>query len=72
MDQIFPVLGQWAWFVVAAILLILELISPGVFFMWLAIAAAVTGVAAGAAGLARNTSGGTRRAGHTITAVTTA
>ena len=45
MDQIFPVLGQWAWFVVAAILLILELISPGVFFMWLAIAAAVTGVA---------------------------
>lgn len=45
MEQIFPVLGQWAWFVVAAILLMLELISPGVFFMWLAIAAAVTGIA---------------------------
>ena len=45
MEQIFPVLGQWAWFVVAAVLLMLELISPGVFFMWLAIAAAATGIA---------------------------
>jgi membrane protein implicated in regulation of membrane protease activity len=44
-EQIFPILGQWAWFVAAAILLIFELISPGVFFMWLAIAAALTGIA---------------------------
>ena len=45
MEQIFPVLGQWAWFVAAAILLIFELVSPGVFFMWLAIAAVLTGIA---------------------------
>ncbi len=45
MEQIFPVLGQWAWFVAAAILLIFELVSPGVFFMWLAIAAVLTGLA---------------------------
>jgi membrane protein implicated in regulation of membrane protease activity len=45
MDQIVPVLGQWVWFVAAGILLLLELISPGVFFIWLAAAAAVTGLA---------------------------
>jgi membrane protein implicated in regulation of membrane protease activity len=45
MEEIFPILGQWTWFVGAAILLILELVSPGVFFMWLAIAAALTGIA---------------------------
>jgi membrane protein implicated in regulation of membrane protease activity len=43
-EQIFPILGQWAWFVAAAILLIFELVSPGVFFMWLAIAAVLTGI----------------------------
>jgi hypothetical protein len=43
-EQIFPVLGQWAWFVAAAILLLFELVSPGVFFMWLAIAAVLTGI----------------------------
>lgn len=45
MEQVFPILGQWAWFVAAAVLLMLELMSPGVFFMWLAIAAALAGAA---------------------------
>ena len=45
MEQVFPFLGQWAWFVAAAILLIFELVSPGVFFMWLAIAGVLTGLA---------------------------
>lgn len=45
MDQLFPMLGQWAWFVAAGVLLLLELMSPGVFFIWLAAAAAVTGLA---------------------------
>jgi membrane protein implicated in regulation of membrane protease activity len=45
MEQLFPLLGQWAWFVAAAILLLFELISPGVFFLWLAIAAVLTGIA---------------------------
>jgi inner membrane protein len=51
MDQIFPVLGQWVWFVAAGLLLILELLSPGVFFIWLAAAAVVTGFADYAFGL---------------------
>ena len=44
MDQIFPILGHWVWWVAAGVLLILELMAPGVFFIWLAIAAAVTGL----------------------------
>ena len=34
-------LGVWTWWVVAAVLLVLELLLPGVFFLWLAIAAAI-------------------------------
>lgn len=45
MEQLFPILGQWAWFVVAGVFLLLELFLPGVFFIWLAIAAAITGLA---------------------------
>lgn len=36
-------LGVWTWWVIAAVLLVLELLAPGVFFLWLAIAAAVVG-----------------------------
>ena len=44
MEQLFPFLGQWTWLVIAAILLLLELLLPGVFLIWLAIAAALTGI----------------------------
>jgi inner membrane protein len=37
--------GPWLWFIIAGLLLIGELLSPGVFLMWLAVAAALTGVA---------------------------
>lgn len=37
-------LGAWAWLIAAAILFVLELISPGIFFMWFGVAAAVTGL----------------------------
>lgn len=37
-------LGPWAWLIAAAILFVLELISPGIFFMWFGVAAAVTGL----------------------------
>lgn len=37
-------LGPWAWLIFAAILLVLVLISPGIFFMWFGVAAAVTGL----------------------------
>lgn len=44
MQQFFPFLGGWTWWVIAGILLLAELILPGIFFMWLALAAAVIGV----------------------------
>lgn len=45
MEQVFPFLGHWAWFVAAGVLLIIELLLPGVFFIWLAVAAALVGLA---------------------------
>jgi len=45
MEQVFPFLGQWVWFVAACLMLAVELILPGVFFIWLGVAAALTGVA---------------------------
>ena len=44
MEQIFSNYGIWFWFVAAILLLIGELLNPGVFLMWLAAAAALTGV----------------------------
>jgi inner membrane protein len=44
MQQFFPFLGGWTWWVIAGLLLLVELALPGVFFMWLALAAAVIGV----------------------------
>lgn len=44
MEHFVPVLGQWFWFVAAGVLLLLELAAPGVFFIWLAVAAAATGL----------------------------
>lgn len=35
--------GYWTWWIIAGILLILELLLPGVFFLWLGIAAAGIG-----------------------------
>jgi membrane protein implicated in regulation of membrane protease activity len=43
MRELLPFLGQWSWWVIGAILLLLELLLPGVFFMWLGIAALVIG-----------------------------
>lgn len=36
--------SPWSWFILAGLLLIGELLSPGVFLIWLAGAAALTGV----------------------------
>lgn len=44
MEQFVPLLGQWFWFVVAGVLLLLELMAPGVFFIWLAAGALATGL----------------------------
>lgn len=37
-------LGAWNWMILAAILFLLELLAPGIFFMWFGVAAAVTGL----------------------------
>lgn len=37
-------LGAWSWMIAAAVLLVLELIAPGIFFMWFGTAALVTGL----------------------------
>jgi len=36
----------WHWWILAAVLIVLEMIVPGVFMLWLGIAAAVTGLIA--------------------------
>jgi|SRR5690349_17938661 len=44
-------LGAWAWIILGLALAGLELISPGIFLIWLGFAAILTGLAAGAADL---------------------
>ncbi len=41
---IYDNLVYWHWWIVAIVLLILEIFSPGAFFMWMSAAAGVTGV----------------------------
>jgi membrane protein implicated in regulation of membrane protease activity len=42
MDQIFPLLGPYFWWIVAGVLLLAEMAMPGFFMLWLALAAALT------------------------------
>ncbi|KAB0269269.1 NfeD family protein [Microvirga brassicacearum] len=37
-------LGPWAWIIVGIVLIGIELLAPGVFFIWLGLAAIATGV----------------------------
>ncbi|MFC4291909.1 NfeD family protein [Sphingorhabdus arenilitoris] len=37
--------GQWLWFILAALLAIIEIIVPGIFLVFIAMAAALTGLA---------------------------
>jgi hypothetical protein len=46
MSSLFANLGGWSWIILAAILLVLEVTSPGIFLMWFGFAAAITGVLA--------------------------
>lgn len=39
-------LGAWNWLILAAVLLVLEVVAPGIFLMWFGLAAAITGVLA--------------------------
>ena len=44
MQDIFPLVGVWFWWIAAGVLLFMELLAPGVFLMWLAFAAASVGI----------------------------
>jgi membrane protein implicated in regulation of membrane protease activity len=44
MQELLPVVGIWFWWIVAGVLLLLELMTPGVFAMWLAFGAASVGI----------------------------
>ncbi len=46
MGDLIPQIGNWFWLIAACVLLLLELMAPGVFFIWLAFAAATVGVIA--------------------------
>ena len=44
MTQILGPWGLWFWWIIAAALLLAEMMAPGFFMLWLAVAAAVTAV----------------------------
>ena len=44
MDQLIGELGLWFWWIAASLLLIAEMLMPGFFMLWLAVAAAITAI----------------------------
>lgn len=46
MQELFPFVGNWIWWIAAAFLLLMELAAPGIFLMWLALAAVTVGAIA--------------------------
>ncbi len=43
LERIFLELGPWNWMVLGFVLLVLEIVVPGVFLLWIGIAALITG-----------------------------
>ena len=52
MSEILLKLGEWNWFILAVLLIVLELVIPGVHFLWFGIAAAIVGIIALSTGIA--------------------
>jgi membrane protein implicated in regulation of membrane protease activity len=44
MHDLLPMIGNWFWWIAAAVLLLVELLAPGIFLMWLGLAAATVGL----------------------------
>jgi membrane protein implicated in regulation of membrane protease activity len=44
MGELLGYFGGWTWWILAGVFLIVELLAPGVFFMWLGAAAAAVGL----------------------------
>jgi membrane protein implicated in regulation of membrane protease activity len=45
METFFASIDYWHWWILAGILLIIEVAAPSFFFLWLSVAAGITGVA---------------------------
>lgn len=43
-EELFVTYGIWAWLSVGAVLICIEVAAPGAFFLWIAVAAIVTGL----------------------------
>ncbi len=44
MEPLFSQLNHWHWWIFAVILLVLEILTPGTFFMWMGISATMVGL----------------------------
>ncbi len=44
MEAYFADIDYWHWWILGGVLLIIEILAPSFFFLWMAIAAAITGV----------------------------
>ena len=44
MEELFSYFGQWTWFIIAGALLVIELVAPSVFFVFLGLAAVAVGL----------------------------
>ena len=45
MDELFSHAVYWTWWIIGVVLVILELTTPGTFFLWMGISAGIVGVA---------------------------
>ncbi len=45
MEDLFTRIDYWHWWILAGVLLIIEVAAPSFFFLWLSVAAGITGVA---------------------------
>lgn len=44
MEQLFDFFGNWTWFIIAGLIFLLELLTAGIFFVWLGLAAIIVGI----------------------------
>ena len=44
MAELFSHINHWSWWILSVVLLVLEALAPGTFFMWMGISSAVVGV----------------------------
>ena len=44
MQQLFEHINHWSWWILAVVLLVLEVFAPGTFFMWMGFSAVVVGL----------------------------